>query len=481
MFEYNKFKHAAETNKVVIDNITTSENKRTILRLLQSNDRSYTKLKTSNYISDTDSPLELAWLGYFIGNNTRLEEFHFNNSPPIRCGAGLEVFRTGFNSNRSIEKIVFSDQFFFEGKMLSVIDGFLKNNNSLTTFKVEDCELGEEGVRQISLALSNCNKSLKSVIIQHTGGGRWVDIIVGMSVHPQLTQLGFGGMIFGRNECTALAGLIQWTTKDLQLLEICGSDIDDEGVETLTHALAHTDLRKLIITCNGTITMKGWKTVATLLERPDCNIKDLELYRNNLRDEGASFFVDALSSNSSLKTINLDHNGIIGGLPFYKLLCDTSSVNKTYLSNHTLTHVSLKGNTLYTEREAVEYMKLNRENKKNKSRTARIKILDNHSHFDMHPFFQWDIKALPIIINWFSKAAVCTIGYGKKIRVNKLSSIYDFVKEFPSEFIEPLTRREIAQYTALEQQLMGDIAQQAKLQEIQRCKARAMRRLDIRY
>ena len=80
MFEYNKFKHAAETNKVVIDNITTSENKRTILRLLQSNDRSYTKLKTSNYISDTDSPLELAWLGYFIGNNTRLEEFHFKSS-----------------------------------------------------------------------------------------------------------------------------------------------------------------------------------------------------------------------------------------------------------------------------------------------------------------------------------------------------------------------------------------------------------------
>ena len=185
--------------------------------------------------------------------------------------------------------------------------------------------------------------------------------------------------------------------------------------------------------------------------------------------------MDALSSNSSLETMNLDHNGI-RWLRLCKLLCDTSSVNKTYLSNHTLTHVSHKGNTLYTEREAVEYMKLNRENKKNKSRAATIKILENHSHFITHPFFQWDIKALPMIINWFSKAAVCTIGYGKKIRVNKLSSIYDFVKEFPSEFIEPLTRREIAQYTALEEQLMGDIAQ-AKLQEIQRCKARAMRRL----
>ena len=365
--------------------------------------------------------------------------------------------------------------------MLSVIEGFLKNNNSLTTFAVGDCELGDEGVRQISLALSNCNKSLKRVIIQHTGGGRWVDLIVSMSVHPQLTQLAFGGMIFGRNECTALAGLIQWTTKDLKLLEIYESDIDDEGIETLTQALAHIhDFRKLIITNNGTITMRGWKTVATLLERPNCKIKELELYRNNLGDEGARIFVDALSSNSSLEVINLEHNGI-RWLPLCKLLCDTSSVNKTYLSNHTLEYVSLKGNTLPIGSNAGEYMKLNRKNKKNKSRAATIKILDNHSHFDMHPFFQWDVKALPMIINWFSKAAVCTIGYGKKIRVNKLSSIYDFVKEFPSEFIEPLTRRKIAQYTALEEQLMGDIAQQAKLQEIQRYKARAMRRLDIRY
>jgi len=83
MFEYNKFKHATETNRVVIDNITTSENKRTILRRLQSNDRSYTKLQTSNYISDKDSPLELAWLDFFIGNNTKLEAIHLTVLPYV--------------------------------------------------------------------------------------------------------------------------------------------------------------------------------------------------------------------------------------------------------------------------------------------------------------------------------------------------------------------------------------------------------------
>ena len=74
MFEYNKFKHAAETNKVVIDNITTSENKRTILRSLQSNDRSYTKLQTSNYISDTYLKTYYSKLLFFIDGSIKINK-----------------------------------------------------------------------------------------------------------------------------------------------------------------------------------------------------------------------------------------------------------------------------------------------------------------------------------------------------------------------------------------------------------------------
>ena len=51
-----------------------------------------------------------------------------------------------------------------------------------------------------------------------------------------------------------------------------------------------------------------------------------------------------------------------------------------------------------------------------------------------------------------------------------MSATFDFIKEFPMLYIEPVTRKEIAECAALEEQL------QDKLKEIQKRKAHAMRR-----
>ena len=59
----------------------------------------------------------------------------------------------------------------------------------------------------------------------------------------------------------------------------------------------------------------------------------------------------------------------------------------------------------------------------------------------------------------------------------KLSCMFDFVREFPMLYIEPVTRKEIEKYSAMEMKMEGDPLQQAELEEVQKCKIRAMRRL----
>ena len=74
-----------------------------------------------------------------------------------------------------------------------------------------------------------------------------------------------------------------------------------------------------------------------------------------------------------------------------------------------------------------------------------IKILQHHSHFDMQPFFEWEFKFLPIMINWFTKATTrLDTSFVEKINKMKLSVTYDFIKEFPMLYIESVTRKEIA-------------------------------------
>ena len=62
----------------------------------------------------------------------------------------------------------------------------------------------------------------------------------------------------------------------------------------------------------------------------------------------------------------------------------------------------------------------------------------------------------------------------------RLSATYDFISEFPMLYIEPVTRKEISEYTAMEEQLQGKTLWQEKLGEIRGCKARAMRRLGMK-
>ena len=138
-------------------------------------------------------------------------------------------------------------------------------------------------------------------------------------------------MNIGRNECTALATLLRNTTIQLQILDLYGNDIDDEGVEALTCAISECQLVELFLTGNPTITIRGWERLSTLLEMPDSNLETLYMSSNNVGDEGALIFANALKRNCKLKTLALNDNGITaeGWAHLSKLRCDTSSINNT--------------------------------------------------------------------------------------------------------------------------------------------------------
>ena len=219
------------------------------------------------------------------------------------------------------------------------------------------------------------------------------------------------------------------------------------------------------------------------------------IHSNSIGDEEARVFSNALANNSTLKRLDLDYCGITpeGWKHFKKLICDTSSVNNTYLSNHTLQYLGDEHDLdsedeHYEDREldvnitdTLYYLEHN-ENE-NKHLVAISKILKNHTHFDMQPFFEWEFKVLPIMIRWFKKAATCKIGFEAKINKMKLSVVYDFIKEFPMLYIESVTGKEIAECTMLEEKLQrnqsgrGEHQVQVRLEEIRQLKARATRRL----
>ena len=479
----------------LIEDITSSERNRNILRRIKENDEDMKKLKIyddwngwiridkrdNNYKPDDGE--DVGWLGYYIGHNTFLEELFIDQSYIFRNLS----FCKGICRNKSIKNITFQGVNLSGGKTFQMMEQFFKNNSSLTEIRVNQCQLGSEGARQLSLALGGCTKSLKHILLSECqiADGELAGIIRALNMHPQLESFGLNSMNVGDSELkTFTTTLLRNTTTELRRLILCHNNIGDKGVVDLIHALANggssKSLEVLNLSDNHAITNKGWRTVSTLLEMPDSNLERLIISNNYLGDKGALSFANALRGNNTLEFLDLHDNGISrkGWTPFSTVLCDTSSVNKTYLSNHTLVHLTLD----LTENGILPYdicenLRLSRISEA-KGQVAMIKILRHHSHFNVHPFYEWEFKVLPLLIGWFANAAACTTEFVEQISKMKLSCIYDFVNEFPMLYIEPVTREEIEKYSAMEEQLLGeDPMQHAKLEEVQRRKTRAMRRL----
>jgi len=501
--------YAALANTIKIEDITSNELNREILHKLKNNDESFDELwickegegfGTDDYDDHHQHYIpsgaedELGWLGYYIGQNRMLQTLHF-------CS---------------------TFDFIEDGKIFYMLGPFLKNNYYLFEFQIEDCEFGSVGIRQLSSAIGSCNRSLTSFSLSSNrmGDGQLVDIIAALGVHPQLEQLDLSYMDVGITECTALSTLLRHTTTNLQRLNLNGNigGIDDECIGILTQPISCSKLEELTLSSKRSITIRGWKKLSTLLEMPDCKLEKLSIdhcsigdegalvfanalannnqlqylnlgsnqlitikgwkavstllempctnlkslgvsYNNNIGDEGALVFANALKNNSTLKTLEMQGCGVSAKgwwAPFSKLLCDTSSVNSTYLSNHTLEHLSYRGIDVGAQVGIVHSLATNHE-MEDKHQVAMVKILQNHSHFDMEPFFEWEFSVLPLMINWVEKVgALVHDSFEEKIKRMNLSIVYDFIREFPMLYVESVTRKEIAKYTALEEELQGD-------------------------
>ena len=92
---------------------------------------------------------------------------------------------------------------------------------------------------------------------------------------------------------------------------------------------------------------------------------------------------------------------------------------------------------------------------KDKKIVPMIKILQHHNDINMMPFFEWEFKVLPLMINWFERAFQVTMprDYEPNIGPRKLSSIYQFVRGMPDLYVETRLRQELAEIKEVQAQM----------------------------
>jgi hypothetical protein len=229
----------------------------------------------------------------------------------------------------------------------------------------------------------------------------------------------------------------------LKDLDLWGNEIDDEGLEYLVAGMTGcSNLTELRLVENRQISTRGLISLSTLFQSTCIGLERVDLSEMRIDDEGAKALADGLVGNISLKFLHFCDDSVTssGWSAFSRLLCDTSSINNTFSSNHTIKEIGSFWEDVGPP-DILEYLEINRR----REHAAIYKILMNHSAFDMQPLFRWKLKFVPLVVNWFD-ARVETIDFmylaeltnsfrvdkvSGRIGSQKLSAVYQFIRGMP--------------------------------------------------
>jgi len=428
--------YEARARDVKLEDITSCEGNAEILQRLrdQSWDTSLNRLRiTDDDIADDDYFVvsegdDLGWLGYFIGKSKYLEDLRIGSWGE---GGNIEAFMEGINHNQSIDCLHIGTD--LRGVSFRNLGPFFRNNNRLVQLEIS-FEVGLECAQSIAFVLGESQyHSLAHIRVEgcHLSDEGFAEIATALRINPQLSVLSLENNSIGLMGCIALGETMRGWASNLKVLDLDGNGIDDQGLQALAAGMTNTKLEELYLSGN-LITAVGLRSLSEYFQSDSCCLKTLNLYGINFGDEGAMALAEGLIGNKSLTSLRFHphQSGIThdGWAAFSKLLCDPSSSNSTYHSNHIIKRIGEN-----TPLDIRQYLELN-----GYPHPAIHKILKSHPDLDMEPFFQWKLKLLPVVINWFRKARsrlandlAESIQRGS-LPSRELSALYKFVRGMPA-------------------------------------------------
>ena len=312
----------------------------------------------------------------------------------------------------------------------------ISQNNTIEILELEELTASEDVANLMISCLSNTS-SLKTFKLFDGYNGHVTDNVM-MSLADTLVNSSTLEELEITN-CTAVSS-IGWLglsralgspRSSLKKLKLWDTPIDDTVIFAFGNDLSrNASLEVLIIKCDEDrpiITSEGWLAFSRLLGSNLSNLREIDISLvNDINTDAIIIFINELSGNenSLLKYFflprPLDPTDDIWH-PIVNLLCNTSSIDATWSSNHTLCDL---GHFVAEEsdqdsddedsdifnigmpQEVLDLLEMN-ENE-DKKQVARRKVIKHHfsEDFDLSALIGSDQRLIPRKISWFGRDAL---------------------------------------------------------------------------
>jgi len=168
-----------------------------------------------------------------------------------------------------------------------------------------------------------------------------------------------------------LSAIFSCPTCSIRRLWFRGTNISDDGVISFGNALAvNKTIISLDLRDSKTITLAGWRGIASCLRSRISTLEELNLRNCNIDEQSASEIVAALVGNKVLQRLDMledfenEMSEYEGFMIFWNLvsrvLCDKTTIDSTFTSNHRICYIFARGwylkSAIQDELISYEYM-----------------------------------------------------------------------------------------------------------------------------
>ncbi|XP_051865753.1 ribonuclease inhibitor-like isoform X4 [Pristis pectinata] len=188
----------------------------------------------------------------------------------------------------------------------------LSTNRPLTELNLGGNKLGDLGVKLVSEALRNPECKIHKLDLWCVGltAAGVVDLASALSTNRSLTELDLGGNKLGDSGVKLVSEALRNPECKIQKLGLQRVGLTAAGVVDLASALrTNRSLTELDLIDND-LGDSGVKLVSEALRNPECKIHKLDLGWTGLTDSGTNNLVSVLSTNRSLRELDLRSNSL---------------------------------------------------------------------------------------------------------------------------------------------------------------------------
>eukprot|EP01082_Thalassiosira_pseudonana_P008383 g7192.t1 g7192 contig24:59332-60768(-) len=363
-----------------------------------------------------------AWrrLGCFLQSNTNLKELTLSY-----CSLGsktMEELCSGLQYNNHIESIkLFHCNHLDENGLLQLVP-FLANNTSLQKIELNDCYVGPRGLDILFSTLPSISNMEELHLVKMRIGG--ID-----DIHRDEIDVDWNTVEL---DLEVARGYLKTLSVDSGVLAIIVGDV------SLSHRYIYFDsynynqamfvldkcttasMRMLLLHLDEQRKARV-SSLSNLLKDENSNLRVLDLSNNSINDECATILASSLVSNTKLETLCLDYNYLILGSSlkhFLHLVCNATSINDTFSSNHTLSSLGDQWFNRYVIRwtMGVDNTRLLRASLQvngianNTTSIGYIKVMWCHvqRRINLEEFVSIRLDVMPRVLSWIGSAEQTT-------------------------------------------------------------------------